>query len=60
MCKVSFLEIYNEQIFDLLDQASTRPLHLRESQSHGVFVAGIIEKTASNEAEAYNVCHCLY
>ena len=37
VCKCSFVEIYNERIFDLLDASSTG-LQLREDSVHGVVV----------------------
>ncbi|XP_076841780.1 kinesin-like protein KIF15 isoform X2 [Brachyhypopomus gauderio] len=54
LCKCSFIEIYNEQIFDLLDSASAS-LFLREDIKKGVFVEGAVEKFASSAAEAYQV-----
>lgn len=54
LCRCSFLEIYNEQIFDLLDPASAG-LNLRENMKKGVFVDGIIEQTVNSPHEAYNV-----
>ncbi|XP_078442016.1 phragmoplast orienting kinesin 2 [Wolffia australiana] len=41
-CKCSFLEIYNEQITDLLDPSSTNLL-LREDTSKGVYVENLTE-----------------
>ncbi|KAM0008652.1 putative plus-end-directed kinesin ATPase [Helianthus debilis subsp. tardiflorus] len=41
-CKCSFLEIYNEQITDLLDPSSTN-LHLREDVKKGVYVENLTE-----------------
>ncbi|XP_051871609.1 kinesin-like protein KIF15-A [Pristis pectinata] len=54
LCKCSFIEIYNEQIFDLLDPASTG-LFLRENIKTGVFVEGVIEQVVTSAAEAYQV-----
>ncbi|XP_070574657.1 kinesin-like protein KIF15 [Ptychodera flava] len=54
LCKCSFLEIYNEQIYDLLDTASPG-LHLREDIRKGVFVDGLIEQTVSSSNDAYQV-----
>uniref|UniRef100_A0A8C8APW1 Kinesin family member 15 n=1 Tax=Otus sunia TaxID=257818 RepID=A0A8C8APW1_9STRI len=54
LCKCSFIEIYNEQIFDLLDSASTGLL-LREHIKKGVFVDGAVEQVLSSAAEAYQV-----
>lgn len=54
LCKCSFIEIYNEQIYDLLDSASTS-LFLRENIKKGVFVVGAVEKHVTSAAEAYQV-----
>ncbi|KAF3844869.1 hypothetical protein F7725_008032, partial [Dissostichus mawsoni] len=43
LCKCSFIEIYNEQIYDLLDTASAS-LFLRENIKKGLFVEGAVEK----------------
>lgn len=58
LCKCSFIEIYNEQIYDLLDSVSTS-LFLREDIKRGVFVEGAVEKYAASAAEAYQVSHML-
>ncbi|XP_053455384.1 kinesin-like protein KIF15 [Nycticebus coucang] len=54
LCKCSFIEIYNEQIFDLLDSASAG-LYLREHIKKGVFVVGAVEQVITSAAEAYQV-----
>ncbi|XP_028821663.1 kinesin-like protein KIF15 isoform X2 [Denticeps clupeoides] len=54
LCKCSFIEIYNEQIYDLLDSASAS-LFLRENIKKGVFVDGAVEKFVTSAAEAYQV-----
>ncbi|KAH9508888.1 Kinesin-like protein kif15 [Bulinus truncatus] len=54
LCRCSFLEIYQEQIFDLLDPAS-QGLHLRENMNKGVFVDGLIEQVICNPSDAYQV-----
>ncbi|XP_074842189.1 kinesin-like protein KIF15 [Carettochelys insculpta] len=54
LCKCSFIEVYNEQIFDLLDSASAG-LFLREHIKKGVFVVGAVEQVLSSAAEAYQV-----
>ncbi|XP_073534249.1 kinesin-like protein KIF15 isoform X1 [Phyllobates terribilis] len=54
LCKCSFIEIYNEQIFDLLDSASAG-LCLREHIKKGVFVVGAVEQVVTSAAEAYQV-----
>ena len=54
LCRCSFLEIYQEQIFDLLDPASSN-LHLHENMKKGVFVDSLTERTVANANEAYQV-----
>uniref|UniRef100_A0A8C5B731 Kinesin-like protein n=1 Tax=Gadus morhua TaxID=8049 RepID=A0A8C5B731_GADMO len=54
LCKCSFIEIYNEQIYDLLDSASAT-LFLRENIKKGVFVEGAVEKFVTSASEAYQV-----
>ncbi|KAK8506692.1 hypothetical protein V6N13_032068 [Hibiscus sabdariffa] len=46
-CKCSFLEIYNEQITDLLDPSSTN-LQLREDSKKGVYVENLMEYNVRN------------
>ncbi|XP_024388572.1 kinesin-like protein KIN-12F [Physcomitrium patens] len=48
MCRCSFLEIYNEQITDLLEPTSTN-LHMREDNRTGVYVENL------SEVEVHNV-----
>uniref|UniRef100_A0A9I9DNE2 Kinesin motor domain-containing protein n=1 Tax=Cucumis melo TaxID=3656 RepID=A0A9I9DNE2_CUCME len=45
-CKCSFLEIYNEQITDLLEPSSTN-LQLREDSKKGVYVENLTEHSVS-------------
>ncbi|EGW11278.1 Kinesin-like protein KIF15, partial [Cricetulus griseus] len=52
LCKCSFTEVYNEQIYDLLDPASVG-LYLREHIRKGVFVVGAVEQAVASAAEAY-------
>lgn len=59
MCRCSFLEIYNEQIFDLLDPASTG-LSLREDIKKGVFVDGLLERDVASARDAYRVFTVFY
>ncbi|XP_050211131.1 kinesin-like protein KIN-12E isoform X2 [Mercurialis annua] len=49
-CKCSFLEIYNEQIFDLLDPSSNN-LQIREDVKKGVYVENLkeIEVTSARD-----------
>uniref|UniRef100_A0AC11CI48 Kinesin family member 15 n=1 Tax=Ovis aries TaxID=9940 RepID=A0AC11CI48_SHEEP len=54
LCKCSFIEIYNEHIYDLLDSASAG-LYIREHIKKGVFVVGAVEQVVTSAAEAYQV-----
>ena len=54
LCKCSFLEIYNEQVFDLLESASSGLL-LRENMHRGVFVDGLSEQSVASARDAYDV-----
>ncbi|XP_024384201.1 kinesin-like protein KIN-12C isoform X3 [Physcomitrium patens] len=47
MCRCSFLEIYNEQITDLLEPTSTN-LHMREDTRTGVYVENLSEVEVQN------------
>ncbi|KAI9985848.1 hypothetical protein PInf_024628 [Phytophthora infestans] len=52
---VSFLEIYGEDIHDLLDSGSSRrsePLQLRENKKNGVWVQGLAEVRVATRQEA--------
>merc|ERR1711969_388822 len=61
LCRMSFVEIYNERIYDLLDAdaaaggALLRSLQLRESLERGVFVDGQVEVTVRSPADALRV-----
>ncbi|ETL81798.1 hypothetical protein L917_17932, partial [Phytophthora nicotianae] len=51
----SFLEIYNERVYDLLDGGSAKDaagLQLRESGRKGVHVEGLIESVVTNSKKA--------
>uniref|UniRef100_K3WTM0 Kinesin-like protein n=1 Tax=Globisporangium ultimum (strain ATCC 200006 / CBS 805.95 / DAOM BR144) TaxID=431595 RepID=K3WTM0_GLOUD len=51
----SFLEIYNERVYDLLDGGSTKDaagLQLRENGRKGVFVENLIESVVTNAKQA--------
>lgn len=54
LIKCSYLEIYQEQVNDLLDP-NPQNLQLREDIKHGVYVDGLIEETVSNVNETYNI-----
>ena len=45
---VQFLEIYGEEIRDLLDQTKTSEVTIRETREHGVFVSGAREELVSS------------
>jgi hypothetical protein len=50
LVRCSYLEIYQEQIIDLLNPDS-RNLNLREDIQHGVYVEGLIEDTTTSYLE---------
>ena len=54
LVKSSYLEIYNEQILDLLDPQKFN-LSLREDIKKGVYVEGLTEETISNTTEMYEL-----
>ncbi|OWF48812.1 Kinesin-like protein KIF15 [Mizuhopecten yessoensis] len=54
LMRCTFLEIYHEQVYDLLDP-STMSLSLRESMKKGVYVDGLAEKAVTSASEAYQV-----
>ncbi|GAA0148068.1 hypothetical protein LIER_07608 [Lithospermum erythrorhizon] len=53
-CKCSFLEIYNEQICDLLDPSSTN-LQLREDSKKGVYVENLSEFEVQTVGDMLNL-----
>ncbi|CAD6270911.1 unnamed protein product [Miscanthus lutarioriparius] len=61
--KVSFLELYNEELTDLLapeeskfsDDKSKKPMALIEDGKGGVFVRGLEEELVSSAAEIYRI-----
>nr|CAB3494983.1 unnamed protein product [Digitaria exilis]CAB3503909.1 unnamed protein product [Digitaria exilis] len=61
--KVSFLELYNEELTDLLapeeskfsDDKSKKPMALMEDGKGGVFVRGLEEEIVSSAAEIYRI-----
>ena len=53
-CKCTMVEIYNENIVDLLDgSGGAGHLQLREDGQRGVFVDGVVEAGAATWGEAY-------
>eukprot|EP00761_Pharyngomonas_kirbyi_P009461 gb/GECH01009477.1/.p1 GENE.gb/GECH01009477.1/~~gb/GECH01009477.1/.p1 ORF type:complete len:748 (+),score=215.94 gb/GECH01009477.1/:1-2244(+) len=58
--KISYLEIYNDQIHDLLSSGESEDIlmpemSIRESNSGGVFVKGLSQLMANNEEEAFSL-----
>ena len=54
--KASFLEVYGEDVHDLLD-ANRESLPLREDSKGGIVVTGLKTRSISNTAEALQVLH---
>ncbi|KAJ1643533.1 Kinesin-like protein kif15 [Coemansia asiatica] len=54
LCKASYIEIYNESIYDLLDPLM-RTCAIREDIKKGIFVDGVTEETVLDPTEAYSV-----
>ena len=52
--KVSFVEIYNEKIKDLLDPRKT-DLKIHENKQLGVHVGGMTESYVGTEEEVYSI-----
>ena len=51
---MSYLEIYNEQVMDLLDKSSTN-LKLRENESGQVYVEGVKSIPVTCAEEVYKI-----
>ncbi|CAD8134780.1 unnamed protein product [Paramecium octaurelia] len=54
MVRVSYLQIYNEVISDLL-RSDRQNLHIREDKKRGVFVEGLSEWAVRNPSEIYSL-----
>ncbi|KAJ1658828.1 Kinesin-like protein kif15 [Dispira simplex] len=54
LCRASYLEIYNENIYDLLDP-NTSMRGIREDINRGVFVDGLAEETIADPTDAYRL-----
>ena len=54
LCQASFLEIYNDKIYDLM-LASSDVLPLREHIEQGVYVEGLVEVPVNSAADALRV-----
>lgn len=54
VCYCSFLQIYNEKLFDLLeDKANSKPLVIREDKHAGIFVEGQSEYVVRSVADCF-------
>lgn len=54
--KASFLEVYGEDVYDLLD-SERHSLPLREDSAGGVVIAGLTSRNIDSPAEALHVLH---
>jgi kinesin family protein 5 len=54
--KCSFIELYNDQVRDLLD-ASRRNLKVRETPSAGVWIEDVTEETVHNTQDVFNLIY---
>ncbi|KAF9180639.1 Kinesin-like protein kif15 [Haplosporangium sp. Z 767] len=54
LCKASYIEIYNEMIYDLLDNSTTARA-TREDIKRGVYVDGVTEESIHNPDDAYKL-----
>jgi hypothetical protein len=52
----SYVEIYNELIFDLMDSSGTT-LQIREDAKKGTFVHGAVEREVKCYSDAYSVSY---
>lgn len=52
---ISYLEVYNETLIDLLDENNNAQLSIQEDQKGYVLVKGITRRSANNEEEALQV-----
>ena len=55
LVKTSYLEIYNEQIMDLLNPSSISSLHMREGINQGVYIENLIEETVLDVTDMMNL-----
>lgn len=49
--KMSYIEIYNDNVYDLLAEKMTNPLEIRQNQK-GMFIEGLTETEVKSESEA--------
>eukprot|EP00051_Salpingoeca_urceolata_P014469 m.184198 g.184198 ORF g.184198 m.184198 type:complete len:1198 (-) comp18095_c0_seq2:232-3825(-) len=55
LVRVSYLQIYNEKIFDLLNEHSKDSLRIRESADGGVYVETLTEHVVRSATDVYNL-----
>lgn len=53
--RASFLEVYNEEVRDLLSKQSKKPLDVREHRSSGMYVKGLTAIIVKSSAEIEKV-----
>jgi hypothetical protein len=53
--KCSYVQIYNEHIFDLLGKETNIELPLRESLDTGVFIEGVVEYDVRSPKEVFSL-----
>jgi kinesin family protein 23 len=54
---ISYIEIYNEKLYDLLDDTGKKIIHLKENQAGQVFVSGLKELLVKSvEVRTTSVC----
>lgn len=57
LLRVSYMEIYNEQIKDLLASSDATKLPIHENAEQGVFVAGLTEEIVRNPEQVLDIMH---
>lgn len=57
LLRVSYMEIYNEQIKDLLVSSDATKLQIHENADQGIFVAGLTEEIVRNPEQVLDIMH---
>ena len=52
---VSFIQIYNEKLFDLFQDKNLNPLTLREDNDEGIYVEGLSEYEVRDQNDCYTL-----
>ena len=63
LVRASFLEIYNEEVRDLLSKNPKNKLELKERKEQGVYVKGLnsfVVKSVGEITSVLEVCGCLW